>query len=398
MELKILIADDEPKIRRGLRHTIEQMELPVCVCAEAEDGETALEAAIKYHPDIIFVDICMPFTDGLKFIERAQMEGIKSKFIIVSGHDEFQYAQESVRLKVFSYLLKPVDMDELYSILKALVEEVKKERKKNQYFEWAQQQLTKRRDYLKEEFLREWIEGKLSEEEVEEQIDYFEMKLKSPCLLIIIPMQNVGDTAPWNRELLIFAIDNIVHELFGGNEIYLFQDARSNLVGIFEQLDWTEKKGEEISGLLEEYLERRVFVDMQKIDDYNNLTEAYEQMIKRAAEEMCLSPAVQFAQRYIHKNYANEALSLSEVAERVGINSSYLSRLMKQELGLSFMEYLSRTRVNKAIELMSGGMVKIKRLAELVGYSNQFYFSTVFKNTVGLSPANYLKEGGNDEG
>ena len=68
--LKVLIADDEPKIRRGLKSLIDRGALDMEVIAEAEDGEMALELAQKTIPDILLVDICMPFLNGLQLIEQ----------------------------------------------------------------------------------------------------------------------------------------------------------------------------------------------------------------------------------------------------------------------------------------------------------------------------------------
>ena len=66
----VLIADDEPKIRQGLKNTLETFDLPLCVCAEAKNGLEALEKANEYEPDSLLVDICMPKLSGIKFLEE----------------------------------------------------------------------------------------------------------------------------------------------------------------------------------------------------------------------------------------------------------------------------------------------------------------------------------------
>jgi two-component system, response regulator YesN len=106
--LKVLIADDEPKIRRGLKSSIDWNELDIEVVGEAEDGEIAFEMAKVLKPDILFVDICMPFIDGLELISKIKDILPDSLVIVITGHDEFSYAQQSIKLKVFDYLLKPV--------------------------------------------------------------------------------------------------------------------------------------------------------------------------------------------------------------------------------------------------------------------------------------------------
>ena len=67
---KLLIADDEPRIRRGLRNSLDWNEFNIEVVGEAEDGEIALSQTEKLKPDIIFLDICMPFLNGLELIKK----------------------------------------------------------------------------------------------------------------------------------------------------------------------------------------------------------------------------------------------------------------------------------------------------------------------------------------
>ncbi|NLG58135.1 MAG: helix-turn-helix transcriptional regulator, partial [Clostridiales bacterium] len=76
-----------------------------------------------------------------------------------------------------------------------------------------------------------------------------------------------------------------------------------------------------------------------------------------------------------------------------GITPTYLSRLMKQELGLSFNKYLTKTRINHAVKLMGQGLL-LKDIALRVGYSSPYYFSTAFKKTLGSAPIEYRKSGG----
>ena len=75
------------------------------------------------------------------------------------------------------------------------------------------------------------------------------------------------------------------------------------------------------------------------------------------------------------------------------ISPTYLSRLLKQEIGVSFIEYLTHVRVQKAIQLIQDPATKLYEVAERVGYANQHYFSTAFKKVLGVSPAEYRKRG-----
>jgi len=89
-------------------------------CGEAADGEMALPLLRTAQPDVLITDIKMPFMDGLQLskIVRERMPWVK--IIILSGHDEFEYAQEAISIGVTDYLLKPVTVKKLQSALQKL--------------------------------------------------------------------------------------------------------------------------------------------------------------------------------------------------------------------------------------------------------------------------------------
>ncbi|SDF52866.1 Helix-turn-helix domain-containing protein [Fontibacillus panacisegetis] len=96
---------------------------------------------------------------------------------------------------------------------------------------------------------------------------------------------------------------------------------------------------------------------------------------------------------YINDHYQDPELSISRVASLFHINPTYLSKRMKQEIGLSFLDYVTELRIAKAKEILDDvtSNIKIGNLAIKVGYKSQYYFSRVFKNRVGLSPLDYKK-------
>lgn len=106
---RVVIADDEETIRNGLKHLIESYDLNLTVIATAEDGQEALEAIQEYRPEIILMDINMPFMNGLEVIEKVRKMDEDAKIIIISGYNQFSYAQKALDLGVYTYLLKPID-------------------------------------------------------------------------------------------------------------------------------------------------------------------------------------------------------------------------------------------------------------------------------------------------
>ncbi len=93
--------------------------------------------------------------------------------------------------------------------------------------------------------------------------------------------------------------------------------------------------------------------------------------------------------RYIDVNYYLNDFSLGDVAEKFSVSSSYLSKLLKQEVGLSFIDYLTMFRIKKSICMMDDPKLKIYEIARAVGYNNQHYFCKAFKKVMGVAPTEY---------
>lgn len=124
--LRAIIADDEEVIRNGLKKLIKSYNLDLSVIATAKDGEEAIELIKKYLPEIILMDINMPFINGLEAIEKAREIDPNSKIIVISGYDQFEYAQKSLELGVFNYLLKPINYRNFKDILQKAIDSYKK--------------------------------------------------------------------------------------------------------------------------------------------------------------------------------------------------------------------------------------------------------------------------------
>lgn len=123
---ELLIAEDETTIRKGLRFAADWEDYSVHVIGEAEDGEMALDMAIELKPDILFIDINMPFLNGLELMEQLRKNLPDAIFIVISGYDEFGYAQQAIKMGAFDYIIKPVNKDELIKTVKRATEHLEK--------------------------------------------------------------------------------------------------------------------------------------------------------------------------------------------------------------------------------------------------------------------------------
>jgi len=125
----VLLVDDEQFARQGLRNLIDWRACGYEVIGEADNGEEALRLIQELRPELVITDIRMPVLDGLELIRRVSSSGAAApKFIIVSGYDDFKYAQQAMRYGVCDFLLKPVDQDELQEILLKLGPRIAKDR------------------------------------------------------------------------------------------------------------------------------------------------------------------------------------------------------------------------------------------------------------------------------
>ena len=133
--MRLLIAEDELLLRKRLVSTIDWSSYGISEVYEAEDGGEALEIALKEKPDIVITDIRMPELSGIDLMKKLNENSIFSKMIVVSGYDDFEYAQGALRMGAINYLLKPVDEEELLDSVKRCVEELKKEKNKETVFD-----------------------------------------------------------------------------------------------------------------------------------------------------------------------------------------------------------------------------------------------------------------------
>lgn len=140
---KVLVADDEYIIRRGivkLLHKYEELE----VVAEAEDGEQALELALQEDISIFFVDINMPFVNGLQFIEKLKQVRPKAIVNIITGYDKFEYVRQALRLGVFEYILKPLNEEAFHETIHKILDAIGKKNEEENYLNWMKTTLEKK--------------------------------------------------------------------------------------------------------------------------------------------------------------------------------------------------------------------------------------------------------------
>ena len=115
--IRMVLADDEPVIIRGIQKLVDFNSLGIQVVGEYQDGGAALDGILALQPDIALLDIHMPRKSGIDIIKELQAVGNRTKIIFISGFQDFQYAKDALRYGAEDYLLKPVIREELLAAL-----------------------------------------------------------------------------------------------------------------------------------------------------------------------------------------------------------------------------------------------------------------------------------------
>ena len=121
---RVMIIDDEKALRSLLKTSVNWEKMGLEIAGEAASGIEAINTIDKFHPDIIFVDIRMPFMDGIEFSKIALKRYPKVKIIILTAFDEFEYAKQCIGLGITDYLLKPIVRTDIQAACKKAIHEL----------------------------------------------------------------------------------------------------------------------------------------------------------------------------------------------------------------------------------------------------------------------------------
>ena len=151
--MKVFLVDDEIAIRENLRNSFPWEEKGYQLVGEAPDGEMALPMLRDLNADILLTDIRMPFMDGMKLCEEVQRTMPWVERIILSGYDDFAYAQKAISLGVREYLLKPVTAEELDAALGRVSRQIEEKRKERENLTALRERLTSGNLFLRDKLL-----------------------------------------------------------------------------------------------------------------------------------------------------------------------------------------------------------------------------------------------------
>jgi two-component system, response regulator YesN len=169
MPYKAFFVEDEIVTREGIRDNVDWKGNGFEFSGEAPDGEMALPLLQAAQPDLLITDIKMPFMDGLELCRIVRERMPWMKVVILSGHDEFEYAQKAINLGVTEYLLKPVTANDLHQVLQRIAAQLDREKQEQAHLEKLRHQVEENQAALREKLLLNLVVGAVSSAEAIEK-------------------------------------------------------------------------------------------------------------------------------------------------------------------------------------------------------------------------------------
>ncbi|WP_438446361.1 response regulator transcription factor [Gorillibacterium sp. sgz5001074] len=250
----LLIVDDYPDQVESIASTIPLQELDIGEVYKAYSGMEALEILRSFTVDIVITDIRMPGMSGLELVERIREDNRSAKYIFISGHADFEYAQRAIVLQSSYYLLKPVSTEELVETLRSVVSALHDEWKRISSYQQAVYTLRENMSLLSGELLNHLLQGRRYPKGVmEKKVRMLDLPFRTgdrTGMFIIRLEEEFDELDDYDLSLMEFAVANIACELFGDLfHLWHCKDSSDNLVFLVKPIrEQSRPHGEETPG------------------------------------------------------------------------------------------------------------------------------------------------------
>lgn len=229
----VLIADDEAIIRKGIASIIDWNSLGFDTILQAENGEEALKLFNDNKIDLLLTDIVMPRMDGLELTERVREKYPDVMIAILSGYDDFEYAQQAVGLGVQEYILKPVGAKALYGQIRKITKKMQQQTEERNYLEEMSHQIYTSMPMLREQLLNVAVcRDYCNVSEVLKRAESLDLNLDDGPFYVAAVSVDYSKIAEKDRELYSFAVKNVIRDCIG-TQHYSFEGIDGNTILIF---------------------------------------------------------------------------------------------------------------------------------------------------------------------
>lgn len=405
---KLLIADDEYWVRKRLLTTIPWDHYGISTVKVAQNGQEALNLALELEPDIMITDINMPILTGLELMQALNESGLFPKTVLISGYNEFKYAQKAVKLGAKDYILKPVDETNLIQKIQECVAEVEHEQIQKNLFSFIEKTMPK----LQTQLMYALLHNRLtSPEDFIQELASCGIQLPyTSGICFAARFSAPSATAEYStcETLVMQTARQIMERSF---DCFYLLPTPPFLTGILFCPENADGVNQALYYVCEEIMEQTLAAGKCEISigvgsfapGLDQFSHSYNQALQAAGKCEQLGwndiytisesgekthPLIQQAEHYIRKHYSQK-ITLSNISSYFYMNPSYFSKLFKQETGQTFTQYLANVRINEAKKLFKNPSFKVYDVAFAVGYQNEQYFSTLFKEICGISPTQF---------
>lgn len=235
MSYKVFFVEDEIVTREGIRDNVDWQANGFELCGEAPDGEMALPLLQAAKPDVLITDIKMPFMDGLELSRIVRDRLPHTKIVILSGHDEFEYAQQAIKLGVTEYLLKPITVQDMHRALKRVAVVMDREGQEQENLRKLQLQVQENRAALTERLLLNLLVGAISLSDAIEQSEELGVSLLARCYCVVV-IHLAAHDGSMPRDLLAFrqVRDTIAERVQTNPDVFVLHKDLEELVLILK--------------------------------------------------------------------------------------------------------------------------------------------------------------------
>lgn len=296
---KLLLVDDEPEVTEGLMVEIDWTRCGFSEVKTAGNGKEAMELFEKMEPDVLITDISMPYMNGLELSEWVRKTYPITRIVILSGHDEFEYAKQAIHLQVEAYVLKPFSAGQLTDTVVEVAKRMDEEREQRGNIELLEEHYRTSLPIVREKFLSSLITRKQPHKEIASKAAKYGMQLEGEGYVVSIIAVNHSDNQnevaaetpsislaeSSDLDLKLFSVSNIASEIWARHElgkVFIHQDQvvlftvspHSDQEKMMEQ---TQDALKEILQSIEKFLRFPVMIGVGTFTkDIDNLKYAYE--------------------------------------------------------------------------------------------------------------------------
>lgn len=382
MVYTLIITDDDMMIRKGLNSLIPWEDLGFRLIGLFDDGKPVLDHLRQQSVDVILTDIRMHEIGGLDIAQEVYERHLPTQVIILSGYQEFEFAQRAVHYGVREYLLKPISLDLLTETFQKLYAELEHRMGKQTQIIKMEEHLSElemQRDNL---FLQDAYFGKLLQEDAFEkrcQINHYDADMRFRRSFLF---QISFDGNP----ALISSVINLLSEHY---TFHSLEQKEHEIIGLTIENTANSTHGDEptasdIAARIQTLT--GMYVQVNPLAKFSNLRQIT--LYRNSKEKTESSDPVVRAEVYMREHYA-ENITLNTVAAKIYVNSAYLSRVFHQKTGKTFTDALTAIRMEAAKRLLIQSNLPTAEVARECGYVDVKGFFRSFKRYTGISPGDW---------